>query len=69
MDLTQQELDDIFDFIKNSKFESMSHTDIDGNEYSVTATEIDGIKTLTFIDVKTLNETIYENVKGIWETL
>ncbi|AFE59049.1 hypothetical protein Q7S_14170 [Rahnella aquatilis HX2] len=69
MGLTQKQLDEIFDFIKNSKFESMSHTDIDDNDYSVTATEIDGIKTLTFTSVKTLDQTIYDNTHGMWEKL
>lgn len=69
MDLTQTELDDRFDISKKYKFVPTAYTDIDGNEYSVTATEIDGIKTLTFTDVKTLGETIYENKKGIWEKL
>lgn len=69
MGLTQKQLDDIFDFIKNRNFLPILHTDIDGNEYNVTATEIDGVKTLTFTNVKTLEQIIYENRKGIWEVL
>lgn len=69
MDLTQTELDDCFNKSKKYKFVSTSYTDKDSNEYKVTATEIAGIKTLTFTDVKTLGETIYENKKGIWEKL